>query len=203
MKTNKKRYAMLAVTLVLLIAAVSSCAALQAVISKIRGELLGNDYIITQYDNFGERVLQVKGDKIAMSGETDTNGELTSYITITVDGYEWNHVGSTLVFAQRGADMITDFTIPDQMETHKDTSLGLIGADRFVNNYKNLFGKPVVVLISSQNGTPIGLFQGEDCYTEIPADLPKTTLVHIDGKQVYVHRGDIDIFPASMFDAGE
>ena len=50
-----------------------------------------------------------------------------------------------------------------------------------------------------QNGTPIGLFQGNDCYTEIPADLPKTTLINIDGKMVYVHRANVDIIPAELF----
>ena len=65
--------------------------------------------------------------------------------------------------------------------------------------YANLFGKKMVVLVSSQNGTPIGLFQGNDCYTEIPGDLPKTTLIHIDGALVYVHRANIDIIPAEFF----
>ena len=60
-------------------------------------------------------------------------------------------------------------------------------------------GKEYVVLVSSQNGTPIGLFQGNDCYTEIPADLPKTTLINIDGKMVYVHRANVDIIPAELF----
>lgn len=41
--------------------------------------------------------------------------------------------------------------------------------------------------------------QGDNCYIEIPDDLPKTTLVNIDGKMVYIHRGDVDIMPAGMF----
>ena len=123
---------------------------------------------------------------------------MSSYIDITIDGKSWMHVGSTLVFAQRGVDMITDFQIPADMENSGNSS-GLIAIDRRVNEYANLFGKKLVVLVSSQNGTPIGLFQGNNCYTEIPGDLPKTTLIHIDGKLVYVHRANVDILPASMF----
>ncbi|MBQ6685870.1 MAG: DUF5052 family protein, partial [Firmicutes bacterium] len=67
-------------------------------------------------------------------------------------------------------------------------------------NYKNQFGKKLVVLVSSQNGTPVGLFQGNKCYVEIPDDLPKTTLINIDGKLVYVHRANVDILPAAMFE---
>ena len=47
--------------------------------------------------------------------------------------------------------------------------------------------------------TIIGLFQGDSCYTEIPGDLPKTTLINIDGKLVYVHRANVDLIPASLF----
>ena len=74
-----------------------------------------------------------------------------------------------------------------------------LDVDRVVNHYKNLFGKKSVVIVSSQNGTPIGLFQGDNCYKDIPSDLPKTTRINIDGKMVYVHRADVDIMPADMF----
>ena len=104
----------------------------------------------------------------------------------------------TLVFAQKGVDMITDFEVPTDME-NSGSSTGLMAVDRKINSYANLFGKKLVVLVSSQNGTPIGLFQGDDCYIEIPADLPKTTLVGIDGKMVYVHRANVDIIPAELF----
>ena len=189
-----------ALTLTLLLT-LSSCGWLNAFIGQLKGELIGNDYIITEYDNFGNPVLQVEGDKITMDGAVDSAGEPTSYITITVDGYEWDHVGSTLVFAQNGVDMVTDFDLPEIIETHGSTSTGLMDIDRVVNHYKNLFGKKSVVIVSSQNGTPIGLFQGDNCYVEIPDDLPKTTLVNIDGKMVYIHRGDVDIMPASMFNS--
>ena len=47
-----------------LLLTLSSCGWLNAFISQLKGELIGNDYIITEYDNFGNPVLQVKGDKI-------------------------------------------------------------------------------------------------------------------------------------------
>ena len=108
-------------------------------------------------------------------------------------------MGSTLVFAQEGVDLITDFQIPENME-NDGTGTGLMAVDRRINEYANLFGKKLVVVVSSQNGTPIGLFQGDNCYVEIPEDLPKTTLIHIDGKLVYVHRANVDIIPASLFE---
>lgn len=176
----------------------TGCAAFGSFLNRLKGELFGNGYDIRQYDDFGNLVFTVHGNKVTMDCETDENGEVTSYIDITIDGQSWKHVGSTLVFAQEGVDMITDFQVPMDME-NPGSSTGLMAVDRKINEYANYFGKELVVLVSSQNGTPIALFQGDDCYTEIPGDLPKTTLISIDGKLVYVHRANVDIIPASLF----
>ena len=194
---NKKKILLTAVAVILCVA-LTGCAALGSFISKLRGELFGNDYNISQYDDFGNLVFTIHGDRVAMDCELDENGEISSYIDITIDGKSWKHVGSTLVFAQNGVDMITDFQLPVDMEANS-SSTGLMGVDRRINSYANLVGKKLVVLVSSQNGTPIGLFQGDNCYTEIPGDLPKTTLIYIDNKLVYVHRANVDILPASLF----
>lgn len=195
----KKKITAVILVLVLLCGILGGCAALSSFLSVMKGELFGNGYTIKQYDEFGNLVFTVHGDKVTMDCELDENGEVSSYIDITIDGKSWKHVGSTLVFAQKGVDMITDFEVPEDMED-AGISTGLMAVDRKINSYANLFGKKLVVLVSSQNGTPIGLFQGDDCYTEIPGDLPKTTLINIDGKLVYVHRANVDIIPASLFE---
>ena len=194
---NKKKV-FISVIALALVMALAGCSAIGAFVSKLKGELFGNDYIIRQYDDFGNLVFTIHGDKVTMDCELDEYGEVSSYIDITIDGESWKHVGSTLVFAQEKADMITDFQIPEEMENQGSGS-GLMAVDRRINEYANLVGKELVVLISSQNGTPVALFQGNNVYTEIPGDLPKTTLIHIDGAMVYVHRANIDIIPAEMF----
>ena len=194
---KRKNIFIIAVAIVLCFA-LTGCAAIGAFLSQLKGELFGNDYNIRQYDDFGNLVFTVHGDRVTMDCELDEYGEVSSYIDITIDGKSWLHVGGTLVFAQNGVDMITDFQVPADMEGNNG-STGLMAVDRRINEWANYFGKDLVVLISSQNGTPIGLFQGNNCYIEIPGDLPKTTLVHIDGKLVYVHRANVDILPASMF----
>lgn len=193
----KKKTAISLIALVLAMA-LAGCSAIGAFVGKLKGELFGTDYIIRQYDDFGNLVFTVYGDKVTMDCELDDYGEISSYIDITIDGESWKHVGSTLVFAQEKADMITDFQIPEEMQG-QGGSTGLMAIDRRINEYANLFGKEQVILISSQNGTPVALFQGNNVYTEIPGDLPKTTLIHIDGAMVYVHRANIDIIPAEFF----
>ena len=194
----KKRNIFILALVAVLVVSMTGCAFVSSFISRLTGELFGNDYDIRQYDDFGNLVFTIHGDRVTMDCELDENGEISSYIDITIDGDSWKHVGSTLVFAQKGVDIITDFQLPEDMES-TGHSTGLMAVDRKINHYANLFGKEYVVLVSSQNGTPIGLFQGDDCYTEIPADLPKTTLINIDGKMVYVHRANVDIIPAELF----
>lgn len=175
------------------------CANLKSWFQSIKGELIGNRYTVWEYDNFGNKILTIHGNKIALEGGTDSLGENSSYIDITIDGYEWEHVGNTLVFAQNDAEMITDFQIPENIEG-KQSSTGLIAVDRVLNHYRNQIGKELVVVVFSQTGAPICMFQGDECYTEVPADLPKTTKIFIDGNLVYVHRANVDIFPAKLFD---
>lgn len=176
----------------------NSCASLDSLVLELKGELIGNNYQIWEYDNFGNQILTLHGNKISIDGGKDSSLENSSYIDITIDGYAWNHVGGTLVFAQDNVDMITDFKIPDHIEGNQ-TSTGLTVFDRIVNDYRNMIGKKLVVVIYSQTGTPICIFQGDNCYTKVPADLPKTTMIYIDGALVYVHRANIDIFPAELF----
>ena len=196
----KKRTIFIFALVAVLVFSMTGCAFVSSFFSRLTGELFGNDYDIRQYDDFGNLVFTIHGDRVTMDCELDEYGEVSSYIDITIDGKSWKHVGSTLVFAQRGVDMITDFQLPEDMQGNS-SSTGLMAVDRRINEYANYFGKKLVVLVSSQNGTPIGLFQGDSCYTEILGDLPKTTLIHIDGKMVYVHRANVDIIPASLFKA--
>ena len=200
MFTRKSGKVILIICIVVVMATtLFGCANLKSWFQSIKGALIGNRYTVWEYDNFGNKILTIHGNKIALEGGTDSLGENSSYIDITIDGYEWEHVGNTLVFAQNDAEMITDFQIPETIEG-KQSSTGLIAVDRVLNHYRNQIGKELVVVVFSQTGAPICMFQGDECYTEVPADLPKTTKIFIDGNLVYVHRANVDIFPAKLFD---
>ena len=200
MFTRKSGKVILIICIVVVMATtLFGCANLKSWFQSIKGELIGNRYTVWEYDNFGNKILTIHGNKIALEGGTDSLGENSSYIDITIDGYEWEHVGNTLVFAQNDAEMITDFQIPENIEG-KQSSTGLIAVDRVLNHYRNQIGKELVVVVFSQTGAPICMFQGDECYTEVHADLQKTTKIFIDGNLVYVHRANVDIFPAKLFD---
>lgn len=206
MKKNKRViYIFVSTALIISMIGMSSCGnsnstgigIIDTWIAEIRGDLVGNDYYISEYDNFGNKIASTKGDKVNLGAETDSNGEVTSYIDITIDGYKWQHVGNTMIFAQNGLEMVEGVNLPKEM-IHYNNSAGLMFIDGFVNDIKNAVGKSKIIVVYSQLGLPIGVFQGNNCTITIPGNLPKVTLAMIDGKALYIHKASIDIFDIEL-----
>ena len=62
MKNINKRHITLILLATVLTSILCGCAALNDYIMTLRGELVGNDYVIYQYDNYGAPVFKVTGD---------------------------------------------------------------------------------------------------------------------------------------------
>lgn len=198
------------VTMSCFITALSGCAMLESEFNDIKGSLIGNGYRIDTYDNYGSKVLETSGDKINISGikvETtsyssdgsiSTNYDLSSVITITIDGKEIESCGDTCIFVQDGLNSEVDF-IEERIKSMTDGSFSdNTFVAEFVNKYKNMFGKSRVVVIKSQLGQPITAYSGEEVYWEIPNDLPKMTKLMIDGKALYIHRSNFQIIDKAL-----
>lgn len=205
---RKRIISILAVVAVLF--SLSGCSMLESAVNDIKGNLVGNGYDIYTYDNYGDLVLTTGGDKISISGNktettsydsdgsTITNYEMSSVITITIDGDEIQSCGDTCIFEQDGLDAEVNFT-QEVIDSQTDGSLDENTAiARFVNRYKNMFGKSRVVVIKSQLGQPITAYSGDDVYWEIPDDLPKMTKLMIDGKALYIHRANFQIIDKAL-----
>ena len=200
------------ITIVVMLFSLSGCSMLESKINDLKGNLVGNGYDIYTYDNYGDKVLETSGDKISITGnktETtsyDSDGskitgyDLSSVITITVDGDEIQSCGDTCIFVQDGLNAEVDFT-QEVIDSQTDGSLdeNTVIA-RFVNQYKNMFGKSRVVVVKSQLGQPITAYSGDDVYWEIPDDLPKMTKLMIDGKALYIHRANFQIIDKALLD---
>ena len=186
----------------------SGCAKLASAINDIKGSLIGNQYTIYTYDNFGNLVLETSGKKIDIAGNPvkntsyDENGkvitgyELSSVITITIDGNEIESCGDTCIFVQKGLTPDVDFTTETIQSSGSVLDITSLSAK--LNQYKNKFGKARVVVIKSQLGNPIMAFSGDSVYWEIPEDLPKMTKLMIDGKALYIHRANFQIIDKEL-----
>ena len=209
-KKQKGSVWLLALVAMISIFVVSGCPKLASAINDIKGSLIGNQYTIYTYDNFGNLVLETSGKKIDIAGNPvkttsyDENGkvitgyELSSVITITIDGNEIESCGDTCIFVQKGLTPDVDFTT----ETIKSSSgiFDITSISAKLNQYKNKFGKARVVVIKSQLGNPIMAFSGDSVYWEIPEDLPKMTKLMIDGKALYIHRANFQIIDKELIE---
>ena len=106
-----------------------------------------------------------------------------------------------LVFLnKKGLTPDVDFTQEDiDSNTHGQISDNTSVA-RFINKYKNMFGKGRIVVIKSQLGQPIAAYSGDKVYWKIPDNLPKMTKLMIDGKALYIHRANFQIIDKELLD---
>ena len=198
------------ITCICIITWLTGCAANDDYMNDVKGNLSGNSYTIYTYDNYGQKVMTTTGDKINIAGNKtkskgyDSEGnETTSYdvssvITILIDGKEIESCGDTCIFEQKGLKPEVDFTQEDII-SH---STGKISENTYiagiVNYYKNYFGKSRVVVIKSQLGQPIAAYSGDEVFWKIPDDLPKMTKLMIDGKALYIHRANFQIIDKEL-----
>lgn len=207
-----KRIKALLVTIICIciITGLTGCAANDDYMNDVKGNLSGNSYTIYTYDNYGQKVMTTTGDKINIAGNKtkskgyDSEGnETTSYdvssvITILIDGKEIESCGDTCIFEQKGLKPEVDFTQEDitSHSTWKISENTYIAG--IVNYYKNYFGKSRVVVIKSQLGQPIAAYSGDEVFWKIPDDLPKMTKLMIDGKALYIHRANFQIIDKEL-----
>ena len=199
---NKKKIIVLTLSMMVSLGSVG-CAKLKDFFNTVKGELVGQHFDISMYDDSGSKTLELSGKKISiglLENSANFNVEDTGFksevLDITINGKQMLQVGNTCVFAEKGLDMITNFEVPKKIEA--TSGGGFVPLDRFVNDFKNEIGKSKVIIISSQEGLPIGVYQGDSVYVSIPSDLPKMTRLNIDGKSLYIHRANYTILDSEL-----
>lgn len=206
-RTKKRRRGTVAFVFLLIaiiIFSLPGCAAIQSMVQNIQGKLIGDDFKILSYDDYGNNTLTAQGRNISIglfeNYANDAEAEFQSEVLeITVEGKQLLHVGSTLIFAEEGIDMVNDFDL-EYLKNATTQGQGIfVPLDRTINKYTNFIGKKKTIIIKSQMGILIGVYQGDRVLVEIPTDLPKMTRLIVDGKSLYIHRADYDIFDSGMF----
>lgn len=188
----------------------SGCAFVDESIKEMKGQLVGNDFTVKSYDNYGNLISKAIGDSVELatfneqsfldslkSQEQDFQESASSVIEVLIDGDQMISVGNTMLFVEDGIDYVEQFE-QEIIDFDTQNGLNLIGIDRIVNRFKNAFGKRRVVVVCSQLGIPIAMFEGDKVRVTIPNDLPKTTRITIDGKSLYIHRANFQIFDTDM-----
>ncbi len=202
-KLNKKSKIVLILMISIFIFSLSGCAQIRDKLKTIRGELIGIHFTISAYDHYANKTLEVDGSKVTvgvLENEANIDPSSTGYqsgvLEITVNGKQMFQVGNTVIFAEDGLDVVEDFEVPSDITVGKGG--GFVPMDRFINNIKNKIGKEKTIIISSQMGIPLAVYQGKNVYVTVPDDLPKMTRLNIDGKSLYIHRANYIILDTEM-----
>lgn len=198
----KKRKLLSIVLLFSILLNVTGCASIRDFFGKTKGSLVGQEFQIDIYDHYANKTMEIEGSKVTVgllknkANFGEAAGYKSSVIEITVNGNQMLQVGNTVIFAEKGLDIVEDYEVPDNISI--EDGGGFVPFDRIVNDVKNLIGKEKVVVISSQMGIPIGVYQGKEVFVTVPENLPKMTRLNIDGKSLYIHRANYVILDADM-----
>ena len=202
------RKKIIALMILAMVMSLAGCAFLQSRLHEIKGSILGNRYNAYFYTNNGTRFMEMSGsnigfannvvkEKLYSGSDAERVASQSSVITITIDGHQVESCGSTIVFEEDGLKPDVDYKV-EEIKSSANSLMDINIIAGVVNRYKNVFGKPVVVIIQSQLGDTICAYSGKNFYWEVYNELPKTTKLMIDGKALYVHRANFQIVDSRL-----
>lgn len=147
----------------------------------------------------GKSVSIKSDDRFDMTDELGNISKESSVLDVTIGRSQVLHVGSTLIFSEDGlTDYMDKYGESVELET-KDRSLPFV--NRFFNQIKNDWtGQSKLILIRSQNGTPLATYFGDRVSTSAPDGIPNTTYLLIDGKRLIIYRADFTIYDTDLLD---
>ncbi len=194
----KKKIAMLLTVSVVFILA--GCQDLNIFVKGFEQSFSGLEMTINTYDEESQAIDKIIGKsiKIERDSKFDTNSGTnnSSVIQVTIGDKELHHVGSSMIVAENGLNNVFE-----QYATKVDIQNmqhGVPIINSLVNDFKNSFtGKEKLILIRSQNGTPLATYAGNNV-SLYSTDVPKSTGLLVDGKYLFVYRCDYTIYDLAL-----
>lgn len=161
----------------------------------------GRSVTIQTYDEESQLIDQVQGSHVDIQRNADFDSSVESsdsqVMEISVGKNMMHHVGSSLLMYEDGLyDVMTAENARVNIENYeKGTPL----INYFVHDFKNYFGNgnAKVIMIRSQNGTPLAIFSGKEV-SIFPTDVPKATGFRIDDKYLFVYRCDYTVYDTEL-----
>lgn len=224
-KDNMKRFCIfsIGITLVflILISILTGCANTSTVSfeSKPSTDNVEISYVADFYDNYGKQWLSVEGTSFNIASNKvkeyyyDSDGSwisgwtTSSVMSITIDGHDIETCGSTVIFYDTRLEKIkTNFNNEINLSTGNSYEVSTPSDIMFwdlrywwiSSKQNNKEIKDRAVIIQSQNGDPICMFQGNNVSWKVSEQLPKTTEVIIDDMPVYIHRANFSIIDLAI-----
>lgn len=161
----------------------------------------GLEMTIRTYDEESQIMDKVTGKSIMIERDdtfdSDEESKDSSVLKITIGKNEMHHVGSSMIIEEKG--LINVFDEYAQTVDLNNLDRGLPFLNAMINDTKQSFtGKKKVILIRSQNGTPLATYAGNKV-SLYKTDVPKSTGLLIDDHYLFVYRCDYTIYDLDLF----
>lgn len=201
----KKKFT-LSLMLILSLISLSACQSVQNWWKNTKEEWIGLDMTVRTFDENAQLIDEMDGKSLSIErnqefdsedAEGNSKGD-SSVLKVTIGKYEIDHVGSSLIAAEDGLEDL--FAKYQKTVNIEEESRAIPMVNRMVSKLKNDFtGKAKVILIRSQNGTPLATYAGDkvSLYT---SDAPKTSELLIDGKRLIIYRCDYTIYDRPLLE---
>ncbi|MGX6977775.1 DUF5052 family protein [Vagococcus elongatus] len=199
--TTKKKHFLLAVVCLMSGLLLAGCQDIKMWFKGFEESFKGLEMTIRTYDEESQIMDEIVGKSIKLERDdtfdSDEESQDSSVIQITIGNKEMHHVGSSMIIEETGLDNIFD----DFSETVdiQNFDRGIPIVNSMINDYKQSFsGKEKVILIRSQNGTPLATYAGKKV-SLYKTEVPKSTGILIDGKYLFLYRCDYTIYDLDLF----
>lgn len=201
-----KKKVVLSFVMVFTLISLSACQSVTNWFKNAKEEWIGLEMTVRTFDENSQLIDEMSGKSLSISRNTEfdsvdaegySNAD-SSVLKVTLGNYEIDHVGSSLIAAEEGLeDLYAKYQTTVDIANY-DRAIPLV--NRMVSSLKNDFtGKAKVVLIRSQNGTPLATYVG-DRVSLYASDAPKTSELLIDGKRLIIYRCDYTIYDRELLE---
>ena len=201
-----KKKILLSLVLVFSLFSLSACQSIQNWWKNTKEEWIGLEMTVRTFDESSQLIDEMSGKSLSIERNTDFDSvdaegnskADSSVLKVTIGQYEMDHVGSSLIAAEEGLEDL--FAKYQKTVAVEEEGKAIPVVNRMVSQLKNDFtGKAKVILIRSQNGTPLATYAGDkvSLYT---SDAPKTSELLIDGKRLIIYRCDYTIYDRQLLE---
>ena len=197
---NKNRKRSVLIVLALTVVLLSGCQDIANMFKGFEESFKGLEMTIQTYDEESNVIDKITGKSVSIvrdtEFDTDYESQDSSVMKITIGSNEMHHVGSSMIIAETGLENVfEEYTKTVDIE---NLDRGVPFINTMVNDVKASFtGKEKVILIRSQNGTPLATYSG-DKVSLYKTGVPKSTGILIDDQYLFIYRADYTIYDIDM-----
>ncbi|MDO5732323.1 MAG: DUF5052 family protein [Eubacteriales bacterium] len=180
----------------------SACQSWRMKIKNFEQNFVGLSMTLHSYDENSRVIDSLHGNNVSIRRNTTFDSSEESgdspVVTVSIGKHELTHVGSSLILYEDGLENLFETFDQHVHVDNLDRSIPII--NRLAHDFANKFtGRQKIILIRSQNGSPLATFAGKKVSLD-KTDVPKSTALLIDGRYLFIYRCDYTIYDSELFD---